>query len=313
MMDALSFEPEVRPHRAGLTPSGSEALARPTLVVSALACTDHDPDEACRYQVAWSINPHMTVGTVDFQRAAAQHDAFLATLQATGVTLIRLPFIHGAYDSVFTKDSGLLLARHGHKRALLARLRYPERQREQVARAMLYERHGYQIVYEERAPYWEGGDLVMLPSGEGMFLGHGPRSHREAAGWIERHVEVPVVPLALRDPHLYHLDMALTILPDGTALVCGSALTMDSLRVLEHARGIRQVICVPREIALSFGLNLVPIGDTVVLGSHVPTLEAVLATLGYRSLVVPLDQFHLAGGSAACLVATVHRDPEESR
>ena len=283
--------------------------AAPTLAVSALACTDHDVEDDCRYQVAWAINPHMAIGAVDFRAAAVQHAAFMAALEAAGARVIRLPFVHGAYDSVFTKDSALLLARRGVKRALLARLRYPERQREQTARAMFYDRHGYDVVCEAAGPSWEGGDVVMLPSGRGMLLGHGPRSRREATAWLERHAEVPVWPLGLRDPHLYHLDMALTVLPEGTALVCAEALTEDALRVLERAPGIHQVIKVPRAAALAFGLNLVPVGDTVVCGARVPGIEAVLTELGFGCQVAPLDQFHLAGGSAACLVATVHPDP----
>ncbi|HEX8110614.1 MAG TPA: hypothetical protein VF516_22940 [Kofleriaceae bacterium] len=281
----------------------------PTLVVSALACSDHDVEFDCRYQVAWSINPHMAIGAVDFPTAALQHSMFIAALAAAGARIVPLPFVHGAYDSVFAKDSALLLERRGLRRALLARLRYPERQREQAARADFYERYGYEVVWEASGPSWEGGDTVMLPSGHGMFLGYGPRSSCEAAQWLERHAGVAVTPLALRDPHLYHLDMALAVLPDGTALVCETALTADSMHVLERASGIREVVTIPRADALAFGLNLVPIGDTIICGAWVPRVAAIIEARGYRCQVVPLDQFHLAGGSAACLVATVHRDP----
>ena len=290
-----------------------ESRVPPTLAVSALSCTDHAVEHDCQYQVAWAINPHMTIGAVEFRAAVAEHEHFVRTLEELGATIIRLPFVHGAYDSVFTKDSALLLSRRGIRRALLARLRYPERQREQAARAAFYERYGCEVVCEAAGPSWEGGDIVMLPSGEGMFLGHGWRSGREAASWLERHADVPVWPLELCDPHLYHLDMALTILPDGTALVCESALTPEAMRTIERSPGIRHVVRVPREAALAFGLNVVPIGDTIVCGRHVPGVEAVVTELGYRYHVVPLEQFHLAGGSAACLVATVHRDPQEAR
>jgi phenylacetate-coenzyme A ligase PaaK-like adenylate-forming protein/N-dimethylarginine dimethylaminohydrolase len=283
---------------------------KPTFMVSALSCTDHDVEEDCRYQVAWSINPHMSIGSVDFRAAKVQHEAFTSALARAGAEVITLPFVHGAFDSVFSKDTALLLERRGLKRALLARLRYPERQREQGARADFYERHGFEVVRESFGPSWEGGDVVMLASGLGMFLGHGPRSGRDAASWLERHAEMPVVPLELRDPHLYHLDMALALLADGTALVCEAALTEESMRALERAAGVRQVITVPRDDALAFGLNLVPVGDAVLCGSRVPRVAALIASRGYRAVPVSLDQFHLAGGSAACLVAKLHRDPE---
>ena len=279
-------------------------------MMSALACTDHDVEEDCRYQVAWSINPHMSIGSVDFRSAADQHAAYADALRAAGAQVIELPFVHGAFDCVFSKDSALLLERRGVKRALLARLRYAERQREETARADFFERYGFEVVRETDGPSWEGGDVVMSSSGHGMFLGYGPRSRREAALWLERNTGMPVVPLELHDSRLYHLDMALSVLPDGTALVCESALTDDSMRVLERAEGVRQVITVGRDDALAFGLNLVTIGDTVLCGARTPRIAAIIEARGYRIEVVPLDQFHLAGGSAACLVARLHRDPE---
>lgn len=296
--------------RATLAPDAAAAvaLARPTLAVSALQCDDHLHARECRYQVAWSINPHMAIGAVDFERAAAEHAAFVSALAATGAQLLKLPFVHGAYDSVFVKDPALLLVRRGRGKALLARFQHPERRQERTARAQAYEQQGYEVTTDDQAPTWEGGDVVMLPSGEGLFLGHGFRSHFAAAAWLERHAGVPVWPLELSDPRLYHLDMVFTILPDGTGLVCPWGLTARSLRVLEQVRGVRRLIRVSRESALRFALNLVAIGDTVVLGSHDPPVEAIVKALGYRCVVVPLRQFHLAGGSAACLVANVHRD-----
>jgi N-dimethylarginine dimethylaminohydrolase len=251
----------------------------------------------------------MAIGAVDFTRAAVQHAAFVTALEAAGATLHRLPFIHGAYDSVFVKDPALLLERRGRRHALLAHFRHPERQCERSERARSLAHHGYEIVGDDDGPAWEGGDVVMLPSGEGLFLGHGFRSERAAAAWLERHAGIPVWPLELSDPHLYHLDMALAILPDHTALVCPWALTTPSLRTLEQVHGADRLIPVSRELALEFGLNLVAVGDTILVGTNDRRIGALVTSLGYRTVAVPLGQFHLAGGSAACLVATVHPDP----
>jgi N-dimethylarginine dimethylaminohydrolase len=252
----------------------------------------------------------MSVGSVDFAQAAAEHAAFVAALDATGACVLRLPFVHGAFDSVFVKDPALLLARRGRKRALLARFHHAERRQERAARGNHYERHGYEII-DDNGPRWEGGDVVMTPSGDGMFFGHGFRSQYGAAAWLECHAGVPVWPLELTDPHLYHLDMVLSILPNGIALACPSALSRQSLRMLESVRCLRKVIMVSRESALRFALNLVAVGDTIVLGSPDRQIEALVEALGYRCVVVPLRQFHLAGGSAACLVTTVHRNLAE--
>jgi N-dimethylarginine dimethylaminohydrolase len=294
---APETKPEVKP---------APALARQTFAVGAVQCAQHEASDVCRYQVAYSINPHMIIGAVDFAIASHQHAALMAVLAGSGVSIEHLPFVHGAYDSVFVKDPALLLTRGGQKRALLARLRYPERQRESAERARVLAHQGYEVVTGCESD-WEGGDVIMLPSCEGMFLGYGLRSCREAAKWLERHADIEVMPIELRDPHLYHLDTALAVLPDGTTLVCPDALTREGLREVERARGLSRVMYVTRELALDFGLNLLTIGDTVVVGAYQPELQGLLASLGYRYHAVPLGQFHLAGGSAACLVAPVYR------
>ncbi len=291
-------------------PTPAPALASPTLAVSALQCADHDLID-CRYQVAWSINPHMAIGSVDFGRASVQHAIFVAALESAGATIHRLPFVHGAYDSVFLKDPALLLSRAGRTRAVLANFAHPERRAERAARAITLAERGYEIVGDNGGPTWEGGDVVMLPNGDGMFLGHGLRSERAAAAWLERHTDVPVYPLELTTPELYHLDMALSILPDGTALVCPWAFTPAALRTLSTTPSIHQVIPVRRALALEFGLNLVSVNDTVVIGTSESQVTAIVASLGYRTIEVPLTEFHLAGGSAACLVATLHPAPVE--
>lgn len=308
-MTALDVWSRARIDAARTDATPAAALGRPTFAVSAVHCDDHEPGDECRYQVAWSINPHMSIGSVDFARAAAEHGHLVAALEAIGAVVQRLPFVHGAYDSVFVKDPALLLANRGRRRALLARFRHRERSAERLARAHAYARHGYEIVSDDHGPLWEGGDIVMLPSGAGMLLGHGFRTEAVATAWLEHHADLPVWPLELRDAHLYHLDMVLAILPDGTAFVCPWALAPASLRLLERVPSIQRLVHVSRESALGFALNLVATTNTVVLGSSDRYIEGAVRALGYRCIVVPLRQFHLAGGSAACLVAAVHHAP----
>jgi N-dimethylarginine dimethylaminohydrolase len=205
----------------------------------------------------------------------------------------------------------VLVSQDGELRALLATMRHGERRNEQRARARWLSARGFDVIEPPRV-HIEGGDVAMLPAGRGALLGYGQRSTQRAAGVLEAFLCAPVTPLELCDPYLYHLDTALTVLSDGTALVCPEAFTPESLRALTRTEGIQQVIPVAREDALAFGLNLVEVGDTVIVGGSVPRVEALLRGLGRRPVSVRLDQFHLAGGSAACLAARVHTLPSLS-
>jgi N-dimethylarginine dimethylaminohydrolase len=281
-------------------------LPRPTFLISDLQCASvHAPDDACGYQVAWSINPHMRVGSVDLSRASAQQALMRHVLGELGARLIDVPFVHGAFDSVFAKDNALLTRTRGTLRALLGTPLHAERQREQLSRARTLEQLGFEVVRSTALPL-EGGDVVMLPHGHGALLGHGFRSSRRVARTLESFLGAEVLPLELVDPHLYHLDTALAVLADGTALVCEEAFRPTSLAVLRDHPAIHRWLRVPRGEALRFGCNLVEVGNAVVINRAARWTHAALELLGHQPVGIELDQFHRAGGSAACLVAQVH-------
>jgi N-dimethylarginine dimethylaminohydrolase len=92
----------------------------------------------------------------------------------------------------------------------------------------------------------------------------------------------------------------------GVTFVCEEALTPASMRTLVAAVGSDHVVRVSRGEALAFALNYVRVGNDIVLSRGASSFERRLQGLGYTTHAVPLSEFHLAGGSAACLVARVH-------
>jgi N-dimethylarginine dimethylaminohydrolase len=273
-------------------------------VASTARCVDatHPSTDDCTYRVSWSINPHMVIGGVDPQRAVLQHAGLIRTVRALGADVETVPFVHGAFDSVFAKDNAVYTAANGLTHALFSRPRHPERQAEQPVRASDLVRAG--IAVDDRGVDFEGGDLVVLP-GRCAMLGYGFRSTREAARDLERYLEIPVVPLELVDPALYHLDTALALFGDGTAFVCDDAFTTASRRALRALR-LGEVRSIHRDAALRFALNVVEIGDAVVTGTQDAAVNRVFEACGKRVVYTPLDEFQRAGGSAACLLAPVY-------
>ena len=112
-----------------------------TLIVSAVQCAPHRPHanppspDACAYRVAWSINPHMRVGAVEPWRAVRQHCTFVRLLERLGARVVEVPFVHGAYDSIFAKDNAVLLRREGRAEALMARPLHGVRRAEPTGRS----------------------------------------------------------------------------------------------------------------------------------------------------------------------------------
>jgi N-dimethylarginine dimethylaminohydrolase len=285
------------------------AQATPWFLASALFCTKQDgvmactKDDRCSYRVAWSINPHMRIGSAHVGRALWQHCNFIRCLETAGGVVTHLPFVHGAYDSVFAKDNAVLCVRRGVPEALLGTFLHDQRRAEQAARSRSLARAGFRVRAAAPAAL-EGGDVVQRPAG-GAFLGHGFRSSVRAIATLERFLEAPVIPLRLRDPRLFHLDMALNILNCGTTLVCEEALDARSVRELRRAT-TGDIVRISRKAALGFGVNAVEVHGTVIMGAEHEEVRRALEARGKRVVVTPLDEFHHAGGSAACLVARLH-------
>ncbi len=246
----------------------------------------------------------MQMGEVCFPTATQQHRAFREALVQAGADVIELPFVHSAFDSVFSKDNAILHEHGDTRRALMTTPLHGERALEQNARATTYATHGFEVFPGTRH-HLEGGDVALTNTGAAL-LGHGQRSSVKAAEELERFLAAEVIPLELVDPYFFHLDVALSFLSDGTLMLYREAFTRESLKAIERIAGVRRIVPISREAAMKFGLNMVEVGDTVVLGGHVTEVELALTRLGFETVVVPLTQFHLSGGSAACLTAKVH-------
>lgn len=282
-------------------------------LMSEVRCRHHAARdrEECGFRVEWSINPHMKAidgDQVDLDKAERQHDLLRSALMELGADVTTLPFVHGAFDSVFIKDNAVIVEEHGAFRALLAQPRFAQREREQHAREHALEAMGIEIIDEATAPL-EGGDVALLPEGRGALLGWGPRSSIESVETVEGFLDVEVTPLELCDARLYHLDTALAVLRDGTVLACREAFTPASWRVLSLTRGVRRLIEVPVAEALAFGLNFIEHDGAVLLSRGADATAERLKELGLEPVTLPLDELHKAGGSASCLVAQVHEAP----
>jgi len=293
-------------------------IKKPTFVISSTHCVHHGYqakavgdinsviyDPSCSFQVAWQINPHMRMGQVLVAEAISQHEHFSQALISAGAELLHVPFIHGAFDSVFIKDNAVLTWRNGYAVALFANLKYPERQVEQATRCEQLKDLGISVT--DICPYkFEGGDIVAYDKAEVAFLGYGFRTEENAASCVEKFLNKEIITLELIDPHFYHLDTAFTILENGNAIAYKDAFTARSWQKLLDCKSLMSLTCVTREEALKFGLNLVEVGETVIMGRYLPRIKSILESSGKKVLVVPLGQFSLAGGNAACLTSKIH-------
>lgn len=242
----------------------------------------------------------------DFEEAAKQHDQFRRTLIYAGADLLQVPIVSHAFDSVFIKDSAVLVERPEGRKAFLANFRKQQRQIEQAQRSQGLRQLGFEV--EEVAHhFFEGGDLEVLADKSLAFMGYGIRTDPLVKPQLQKFLGIEVVGLELMDKKLFHLDLAFSVLEDGTAFACKSAFSAEAWSKLMAIDNFKSLITVSAEEAAQFAMNWVEVGENIVLGNYVPSVQRELEYAGKNVLVTDLSSFHRSNGGAACLSARVQR------
>jgi N-dimethylarginine dimethylaminohydrolase len=266
------------------------------------------------FAVSYTINPWM-----DPKRwardagahAAAEREwgALYRKLIKLGAAVEVIPPVPGLPDLVFTANAAVVLDR----KALLARFRHPERQREEghfeAAFRALQARGLIDVVRKlPKELVLEGaGDCVWDARRKLFWMGYGPRSDASAAGAVEHMFNQDVVTLELADPRFYHMDTALAPLPGGEVMYLPRAFSAAGRaafceRVAPHDR-----IELAMEDACRLAANAVALGNTLLMSDCGRRLRANLTERGYEVVTTPLSSFLRSGGSAFCLTLRLDR------
>jgi N-dimethylarginine dimethylaminohydrolase len=266
----------------------------------------------CRPQhfaVTYSINPWM-----DPKTWADSGDALHATAARQWAGLHRALIRHGALieqvepapdlpDLVFTANAAVVL----DGKALLARFRHPERQREQPVYAQGFralQARGLidEVIEMPSGAVLEGAGDCLWDGHRGTFwMGCGFRSDQAAAAVVEASFGVGCVSLDLADPSFYHLDTAFCPLPCGGVIYHPGAFTVEARAAIERRVAPADRIALDPADAARFAANAVCFGRVLVLSSCSDTLRGALEQRGYAVVTTPLTAFLRSGGSACCL------------
>jgi N-dimethylarginine dimethylaminohydrolase len=266
----------------------------------------------CRPQhfaVTYSINPWMDPrawadeGAALHATATRQWEGLHRTLLARGAAVETVEPQPGLPDLVFTANAAVVLDR----KAVMARFRHPERQREQpvfTAGLRTLQALGLldEVVELPARVTLEGAGDCIWDCWRGLFwMGCGFRSDAAASRVIEAQFGTRCVPLALADPSFYHLDTAFCALPCGSVLYYPEAFTTTALDSIHDQVAPAQRIALSRADAARFAANAVCFDRVVVLSSCSEALGGALRDRGYTVAKTPLHTFLRSGGSACCL------------
>lgn len=204
----------------------------------------------------------------------------------------------GLPDLVFTANAGLP---KGNK-VVISRFRSPERRGEEPVFREWFTAKGYQIVDPPKDIFFEGaGDALYDETRDLYWVGHGFRSDKDIAPFLEHVLATRAVSLNLVDPRFYHLDTCLAPLPGGYLMYFPAAFDAASRKAIEAIVCEERRICVTEADAEAFCCNAVALDDTVLMNAASAALQDRLRQAGLTPVTTPLTQFMKAGGAAKCL------------
>lgn len=256
------------------------------------------------YGIEYEINPWMSRSRgSDRAVARRQWEGLRAVLAELGVDIALVEPRQGLPDMVFTANAGMVY----RDRVFLSRFRHDVRQGEVEHFRRWLEAEGFSVEELPDGMYFEGaGDALFC--GETLFAGYRIRSDAAAHQYVAAQVGCRVIPMELVDERFYHVDTCFCPLEPGVAMYYPAAFDDYGRRAL--AEHIPTLIPIEPDEAERFAANAVVVGNSVVLNTGCPRLEAALTARGYTCRTTPLDEFIKAGGSAKCL--TLRLDGEEA-
>jgi N-dimethylarginine dimethylaminohydrolase len=259
---------------------------------------------------SWARNDQALTTASQREWAALRH-----RLVELGATVELVPPAPSLPDLVFTANAAVVLDR----KALLARFRHPERQREQDHFELGFrtlQRRGLidEVIKLPESLLLEGAGDCVWDQARGLFwMGYGPRSDAAARDVIEEVFETETIALELADPRFYHMDTAFSPLPRGEVMFVPNAFTPEGHAQIRERVAPAQLIEVGIDDACRLAANAVCLGNVLVMSDCGERLRSSLTERGYRVVTTPLHSFLRSGGAAFCLTLRLDRRSDRLR
>ena len=236
-------------------------------------------------RLADGLVTHIERSAVDPARAAQQHAAYRAALEAAGWQVREAEAADDLPDAAFVEDAAVFLGR----RAVLTHPGDPRRRDEVASVAAALAEAGVETV-PLGAGTLDGGDV--LRAGDRLFVGRSTRT--DAAGFealaaiaAEEDLRATSVPV----DGCLHLKTGATALPDG-------AIVADTSCVAAAAFAPLEVLAAPEPA----GANVLRLGaDLVAVAASAPRTARLLEDRGLGVEVLDISEFEAVEAGLTCL------------
>ena len=240
-------------------------------------------------EMVQGITSSPELGRPDYEKALAQHDAYIAALKSCGVDVVVLEADERYPDSCFVEDPAVVT----EKCAIITNPGAPSRngEKEEIVGALRCFYPEDKIEYLREPGTLEGGDVMRV--GDHFYIGQSARTNREGIGQFLAILEKygytgSAVPLK----EVLHLKTGINYLGDGIMLASGEFVDRPEFAAF------RQII-VPKEEA--YASNCLNINGKLIAPAGFPVMEKTLRDLGYEVILVDTSEFRKIDGGLSCL------------
>ncbi|MCK4762130.1 MAG: N(G),N(G)-dimethylarginine dimethylaminohydrolase [Candidatus Aminicenantes bacterium] len=228
-----------------------------------------------------------SLGKPDYNKASAQHTAYVDALQDCGVKVTVLEANEKFPDSVFVEDTAVVTA----KCAIITNPGAAGRQGEEIEIKEALKEF-YENIESIQAPgTLDGGDIMMV--GGHFYIGLSARTNSDGAEQFTRILEkygYTVSTVSLKK--VLHLKTGLAYLENNNLLVTGEFVDLPIF-----AKFNRIVV----DEAESYAANSIWVNDKVIMPAGFEKTKKAVTEAGYEVLTVDASEFRKLDGGVSCM------------
>lgn len=247
------------------------------------------------FGVFYKINPwmHPEKG-VNREKAIQEWKNLVKIYEEHELPISYIDPINGLPDMVFAANGLFSL----NKKAIVARFRYKERQGETEYYTNWLQQNSHQVIDPGKTIYEGEGDTFLV--GSRIYQGWGFRSDKEIIDvFTKTYPDKKVVALHLINDKFYHLDTCFFPVNESRVYYYKAAFDEETQNVITNE--FPDAIAVTDEEAMSFCLNSMIIGNTIITNSLAVTFAERVKKDGYDVVMTDMSEFLKSGGSVKCL------------